>query len=349
MCVCVHPALSPDFTLVSTFHVQLQEQVLTVASTARRLEQENKVLQQRFNVLQGLLLELDGLGWALDTPDSPPDETPADDLSQPPRSAPMRSLLALQHTRLLLADFGVEISPAEQSRRPLVVWLNRPAALRTQLQKLTVESARKHYEEQVCDACLMLKLLQKNVAVTTVTQQLEDIMGRICSWLLGMLLWRPELVAELSRKDLIEGVRAASASHWQRIALEMAPDLEQCAAIIAVEKLLSPRLNQIQNSLNQLLRQHLLAQSIHAVEIEDQLLDAMTSGLRSWHGTLIVQLLFCYSSFTPVQLARAAVSSYPHFFCEGPLMEQLLQLAVRAYPPPGYAAAGFAHPAFALV
>jgi hypothetical protein len=314
----------------------LQEQVLTVASTARRLEQENKVLQQRFKVLQNLLLELDGLGWALDNPDSPPEESRGEKFAQLPPSA-MRSLLALQHTRLLLADYGVDISPPMQSRKPLVVWLDRPAALRAQLQKLTAESARKYYEENVCDACLMLKLLQKNVEIPTVTRQLEDIMGRVSSWLLGMLLWRPEVVAELSKTDLLEGVRSASASHWQRVAVEMAPDIDQCAAIIAVERLLSPRLNQIQNTLNQLLRQHLLAQSIHAVEIEDQLLEAMTSGLRSWHGTLLVQLLFCYTTFSPVQLARAAVSSYPHFFCEGPLMEQLLQVALRAYPPANYA------------
>jgi hypothetical protein len=314
--------------------LQLQEQVVLFSTALTALKQENRVLQQRHQLLQRLLLEMDGLGWALTTPDTPASEDADDDTSLPSlaSSSTVRSLLALQHTRVLLAQHGVELSVTDPAHRPLIVWMKRPAALRSEMRALTPAAARDWYRNRVCDAAIKLQLLRCDVAREAVEGQLETIMGTLCAWLLGLLLWRPDLLAELASRDLMTGASTSSAASpalWRQVADHLVLSPEQCTALGAAEELMGPRLSHMPLTLATLLQQHLLALAMDSPEAQDELIMGMQNALRSWHGTLVLQLLFCYTTLTPVQLATAAADAYPHFFCEGALTGALMVAAQR--------------------
>jgi hypothetical protein len=314
--------------------LQLQEQVVLFSTALTALKQENRVLQQRHHLLQRLLLEMDGLGWALTTPDTPACEDADDDTSLPSlaSSSTVRSLLALQHTRVLLAQHGVDLSVTDPAHRPLIVWMKRPAALRSEMRALTPAAARDWYRNRVCDAAIKLQLLRCDVARETVESQLETIMGTLCAWLLGLLLWRPDLLAELGSRDLMTGASTSSTASpalWRQVADHLVLSPEQCTALGAAEELMGPRLSHMPLTLATLLQQHLLALAMDSPEAQDELITGMQTALRSWHGTLVLQLLFCYTTLTPVQLATAAADAYPHFLCEGALTGALMVAAQR--------------------
>jgi hypothetical protein len=325
-----------------------------MTNLANQLERENRFLQARAAVLQGLVQEVDGIGWMLTNLSEAGGEGPEGPQDQE-ASADLRAQRTWEHTRQLLAQSGLDIPAAQPDRRPLVVWLERPAELRAQFAAMTSQSARELYKNHVCDANLLLILLQHDFEVNAVIAKLEDTMGKTWAWLLALLLWRPDLAAELGTTDLMEGRLMPDQDLWRRVAMRLSPTAEQFAAVELIEELLGPFHRQLPTNLSYLLSQHQQALRLATPDqqyvAQDAVVDQMTSSMHVWHSLLILQLLFFFVTFTPMQLARVAVAAYPFFMCEGALTEQL-QLLVQAQhllspAAASTAAAAAAHPASA--
>jgi len=311
---------------------ELQERVRVMTNLANQLERENRFLQARAAVLQGLVQEVDGIGWMLTNMAQRGSAAPGGQQDQD-ESIEQRAQRAWEHTRHLLATAGLDVPAVQPDRRPLVVWLERPAELRAQFAAMTGQSARELYKNHVCDANLLLILLQHDFEVNAVVSKLEDTMGKTWAWLLGLLLWRPDLAAELGTTDLMEGRLLPDQDLWRRVAMRLTPTQEQFAAVELIEELLGPFHRQLPTNLSYLLAQHQqalrLANPDQQYVAHDAVLDQMSSSMHVWHSLLILQLLFFHVTFTPIQLARVAVAAYPFFLCEGALTEQL-QLLVQA-------------------
>lgn len=303
-----------------------------MTNLANQLERENRFLQARAAVLQGLVQEVDGIGWMLTNMAQRGSAAPGGQQDQD-ESIEQRAQRAWEHTRHLLATAGLDVPAVQPDRRPLVVWLERPAELRAQFAAMTGQSARELYKNHVCDANLLLILLQHDFEVNAVVSKLEDTMGKTWAWLLGLLLWRPDLAAELGTTDLMEGRLLPDQDLWRRVAMRLTPTQEQFAAVELIEELLGPFHRQLPTNLSYLLAQHQqalrLANPDQQYVAHDAVLDQMSSSMHVWHSLLILQLLFFHVTFTPFQLARVAVAAYPFFLCEGALTEQL-QLLVQA-------------------
>lgn len=301
-----------------------------MTNLANQLERENRFLQARAAVLQGLVQEVDGIGWMLSNVSQGAREGGQQD---PDVSMEERALRAWEHTRHLLAQSGLDVPGGQPERRPLAVWLERPAELRAQFAAMTSQSARELYKNHVCDANLLLILLQHDFEVNAVVLKLEEIIGKTWAWLLALLLWRPDLAAELGTTDLMEGRLMPDQDLWRRVAIRLAPTPAQFDGVELIEELLGPFHRQLPTNLSYLLTQHQQALRLENPDqqyvAQEAVLDQMSSSMHVWHSLLILQLLFFYVTFTPIQLARVAVAAYPFFLCEGALTEQL-QLLVQA-------------------